>query len=45
MFHLEPTPLSLNKNKVLREMVNAPWYIRNTDIQRDLGIPTVKEEI
>ena len=33
------------QNKVLREMVNAPWYIRNTDIHRDLGIPTVKEEI
>ena len=31
------------QNKVLREMVNAPWYIRNTDIHRDLGIPT--EEI
>lgn len=33
------------QNKVLREMVNAPWYIRNADIHRDLGIQTVKEEI
>ena len=26
-------------------IVNAPWYVRNKDIQRDLGIPTVMEEI
>ena len=31
--------------KILRTIVNAPWYIRNEDIRRDLGIPTVKEEI
>ena len=31
--------------KILRTIVNAPWYIRNEDIPRDLGIPTVKEEI
>jgi hypothetical protein len=33
------------QNKVLRTMVNAPWYVRNADIRRDLGIPTIKEEI
>ena len=31
--------------KILRTIVNAPWYVRNDDIQRDLGIATVKEEI
>lgn len=33
------------QNKVLRGIVNAPWYIRNTDIHRDLKILTVEEEI
>ena len=33
------------QNKVLRSIVNAPWYIRNSDLHRDLHIPTVKEEI
>lgn len=33
------------QNKVLRNIVKAPWYIRNSDIHRDLHIPTVKEEI
>ena len=31
--------------KILRTVVNAQWYVRNDDIRRDLGIPTVKEEI
>ena len=31
--------------KVLSTIVNAPWYIRNEDIRRDLEIPTVKEAI
>ena len=33
------------QNKVLRCIVNAPWYIRNKDIHRDLKIPMVAEEI
>lgn len=33
------------QNKVLRCIVNAPWYIRNTDLHRDLGVKTVKEVI
>lgn len=33
------------ENKLLRSFVNAPWYIRNEDLHRDLGIPTVREEI
>lgn len=31
------------QNKVLRKMVNAPWYVRNSDLHRDLGIPTVED--
>ena len=31
--------------KILRTVVNAPWYIRNEDIRRDLEIATVKEAI
>jgi hypothetical protein len=26
-------------------IVDAPWYVPNTVIRRDLQIPTVKEEI
>ena len=26
-------------------IVNAPWYIRNTDLYRNLGIKTVAHEI
>lgn len=26
-------------------MVNAPWYVINADIDRNLSIPTIKEEI
>jgi hypothetical protein len=26
-------------------LVDAPWYVPNTVIQRDLQLPTIKEEI
>ena len=26
---------------MLRDIVNAPWYIRNTDLHRDLNMETV----
>jgi hypothetical protein len=29
----------------LRMIVDAPWYVPNTGIRRDLQIPAVKEEI
>ena len=29
------------QNKVLRDIVNAPWYIRNTDLHRDLNMEMV----
>lgn len=32
------------QNKVLRGIVNSPWYFRN-DLQRDLMISTVKGKI
>jgi hypothetical protein len=33
------------QSKALRMIVDAPWYVPNTVIRRDLQIPTVKEEI
>lgn len=33
------------QNKVLRSIVNAPWYIRNDDLHRDLKIEHVNEVI
>jgi hypothetical protein len=33
------------KSKVLRLIVDAPWYVSNSVIRKDLQIPTVKEEI
>ena len=33
------------QNKVLRNIVNAPWYVRNSDIHRDLKMDTVDNEI
>jgi uncharacterized protein YeeX (DUF496 family) len=33
------------QNKVLKCIVNAPWYIRNSYLHRDLGIETVTDII
>jgi hypothetical protein len=33
------------QSKVLRLIVDAPWYVSNPVIRKDLQIPTVKEEI
>lgn len=33
------------QNKVLRNIVNAPWYVRNNDLHRDLGIAKINSEI
>jgi hypothetical protein len=33
------------QSKVLGTILDAPWYVPNTVIQRDLQTPTVKEEI
>jgi hypothetical protein len=32
------------QSKVLRLIVNAPWYVPNSVIHKDLRIPSVKEE-
>jgi hypothetical protein len=33
------------QSKVLRLIVDAPWYVSNSVICKDFQIPTVKEEI
>jgi hypothetical protein len=33
------------QNKVLKRIVNAPWYVRNSDLHLDLGIETVTDII
>jgi uncharacterized protein YeeX (DUF496 family) len=33
------------QNKVLKCIVNAPWYVRNSDLHRDLGIESVTDII
>jgi hypothetical protein len=33
------------RNKVLKCIVNAPWYVRNSDLHRDVGIETVTDII
>ena len=33
------------QSKTLRSLLNAPWYVINETIHRDLKIPTVKDEI
>lgn len=37
--------IQMSQNKILRELLNAPWYIRNRDIHKDLEMPTVRDEI
>lgn len=39
------TPIQTFQNKVLRGIVNAPWYVRNSDLHRDLNIQPVVEVI
>jgi hypothetical protein len=33
------------QNKVLRSILNAPWYVSNRILHADLLIPTVREEV
>jgi hypothetical protein len=33
------------QNKVLRNTVNAPWYLKNNDLHRDLEVEVVSREI
>ncbi|KAI4474511.1 hypothetical protein M0804_014816 [Polistes exclamans] len=39
------TKLEVQQSITLRTIVNAPWYIHNEDIRKDLNIPTIEEEI
>jgi Reverse transcriptase (RNA-dependent DNA polymerase) len=39
------TMIQRSQNKILRNITNAPWYVRNSDLHRDLGIGTVEEII
>lgn len=32
------------QNRILRDIVNVPWYIRNSDLHRDLNMETVANE-
>ena len=32
------------QSKTLRSLIHTPWYVTNETINRDLNIPTVKEE-
>ena len=33
------------QSKTLRSLINAPWYVTNETIYRDLKVPTVKNDI
>lgn len=33
------------QNKVIRSIANAPWYIRNSNLHKDLGIDSIDEVI
>ena len=35
----------LQRYQTIRSIINAPWYITNVNIHKDLEMPTVKEEI
>lgn len=37
--------LQRRQSKLLRQIVSAPWYVRNENIHKDLNIPTVRDEI
>lgn len=41
----EVEKIQKTQNLILRTIANAPWYIRNTDLHRDLGVRTISEEI
>jgi hypothetical protein len=44
----KPTSLNIIQmfpSKVLRSIVNAPWYVSNQSLHDDLKIPFIKDEI
>jgi hypothetical protein len=44
-FHFQHRKSRTYPIESLRMIVDAPWYVPNTVIRRDLQTPTVKEEI
>ena len=38
-------PIWILQNKIIRNAANAPWYVRNDMLHRDLNIPHVKDVI
>jgi hypothetical protein len=44
-FHFKIEILERFQSHIFRMIVDAPWYVPNTVIRRDLQIPTIKEEI
>jgi hypothetical protein len=43
--YLEFEILERFQSKALRIIVDAPWYVANSHIRRELQMPSVKEEI
>lgn len=46
--NLKPTQLKrleTTQNKILRNMIGAPWFLPNKNIRKDLKIPTIEEYI
>jgi hypothetical protein len=37
--------IQIFQKKVLRGIVDAPWYYRNDRLHRDLKIPTIRQEV
>lgn len=41
---VQKTNIDINQrfqNKILRSSINAPWYFRNSDLNRELKVETV----
>jgi hypothetical protein len=45
MVYINMEILERFQTKAFRMIVDAPWYVPNMVIRKDLQIPTVKEEI
>lgn len=37
--------LQRRQSVILRQIVHAPWYVRNSNLHKDLNIPTIRNEI
>ncbi|KFM65874.1 putative RNA-directed DNA polymerase from transposon BS, partial [Stegodyphus mimosarum] len=41
----ERLKIDVLQNKILRSIVNAPWFVRNSQIHSDLGIEPIHNQI